>query len=96
MDVSKTKDRAVLPKPKFIVYIGKSPKTFMNLTPTPKIALKVPKIAKKTPIMAKIKTKMGLYFHTIQVLSAFFGFVDDPVMYIPVYHHLGTWLLAIA
>ena len=54
------KDRAVLPKPKLIVYIGKSPNIFMNLTPTRKIALKGPKSGKKAPIVAEIRTKMGL------------------------------------
>ena len=49
--------RAAFPKPKLIVYIGKSQKSFFNLTPTPKIALKGPKGAKKAPIVAKIKTK---------------------------------------
>ena len=32
----KTKNRAVLPKSKLFVYIGLSPKNFMNSTPTPK------------------------------------------------------------
>ena len=47
MDVLKTKDRAVLSKPKMIVYIGLLEKKFLNLTPIPKIALNDPKRAKK-------------------------------------------------
>ena len=64
-------DRAVLPKPKLIIYKDESQKDFLNLTQYPKIAPKGPNSAKKAPIVAKIKTKMGLYFHAIQVLSAF-------------------------
>ena len=33
------------------------PKKFLNLTPTPKIALKGPKRAKKAPKMAEVKAK---------------------------------------
>ena len=53
----KQKDGAVLPKPNSIVYIGRSQKQFLNLTPNPKIALKgINKSGKKAPIMAKSKT----------------------------------------
>ena len=38
----------------------------MNLTPTPKIAQRDQKVQKKeAPIVAELKTKAGLYFHTI-------------------------------
>ena len=53
----KQKVRAVLPKPKLIVYIGRSPKKFLSLSPTPKIALKDPKNEKKGPKFVQIKTK---------------------------------------
>ena len=62
MRTKEKKDRAILPKPKLIVQI------------TSKIASKGPKSAKKGPNVAEINTKMGLYFHAIQVLSAFKGF----------------------
>ena len=59
----------------------------MNLIPTPKIAPKGPKSAKKkTPIVAALKTKMRLYFHTINhaiqvfLKVSFLGFVEAPFM----------------
>ena len=56
----KQKDGAVLPKPKLIVYIGMSKKTFLNLITTPKLAPKGPKSAKKDPNCGRIKNiKMG-------------------------------------
>ena len=61
MDVLKTKDRAVLSKPKLIVYIGLLEKKFLNLTPTQKIALKGQK-GQKGPNCGRFQTKMGLYF----------------------------------
>ena len=44
----KQKDRAVHPKPKFIVYISRS-QTFFEPDPNPKTAPKGPKRAKKAP-----------------------------------------------
>ena len=58
----KQKDRAVLPKPKLIVYFGRSQKKFLNLTPTPKIAPKGPKSAQKSPKFGQSKNKKGLHF----------------------------------
>ena len=58
MDVLKTKDRAVLSKPKLIVYIGLLEKKFLNLTPTQKIALKGQKRAKR-PQLWPISNKDG-------------------------------------
>ena len=62
--IQKQKDRAVLTKPKLIVYIGKSQKTAI-------LASKGPKSAKKAPIMVKLKTKDGAVLshinHAIQV-----------------------------
>ena len=49
------KDMAVLPKPKLIVYIGRSQKVF-KLTSTTKIAPKDPKNAKRDPNVAELKT----------------------------------------
>ena len=59
MDVLKTKDRAVLSKPKLIVYIGLLEKKFLNLTPTQKIALKGQKRAKR-PQLWPISNKDGV------------------------------------
>ena len=53
----KIQDIAVLPKPKFIVYTGRSQIRFLNLTPTLKIAPKDPNIAKKGPKFGRIKNK---------------------------------------
>ena len=58
MDVLKTKDRAVLSKPKLIVYIGLLEKKFLNLTPTQKIVLKGQKRAKR-PQLWPISNKDG-------------------------------------
>ena len=49
-------DRAVLTKPKVIVYISRS-KKMLKLTPVSKIAPKGPKRAKKAPNGAKSKMK---------------------------------------
>ena len=83
----KQKYGAVLPKPELTVYIARSQKRFLNLTPSPKIASKGPKSAKKTPIVAKLKTKRwGCTFkQLIMQFKSFFkvsflGFVDAPVM----------------
>ena len=83
----KHKDRAVLPKPKLTVYIRRSPKKFLSLTPTPKPAPKGSKKCQKGPNCGQIKhKKMGLYFHTINHASqvffkfSFLGFVHAPVM----------------
>ena len=46
----KQKDRAVLPKPNLIVYLGRSQKRFLNLTSTPKKVPKGPKSAKRPKI----------------------------------------------
>ena len=51
----KQKVRAVLPKPKLMVYIGRSQKNFLNLNPTPKIAPKHPKSAKKATIVDELR-----------------------------------------
>ena len=57
----KQKDRTVLPKPKLIVYIGKSTKMFLNLTQTPEIAPKGSKKCKKGSNCGQIENKkMGL------------------------------------
>ena len=58
MDVLKTKDRAVLSKPKLIVCIGLLEKKFLNLTTTQKIALKGQKRAKR-PQLWPISNKDG-------------------------------------
>ena len=50
----KQKDRAVLPKPKLIVYIDRSQKLFLNLIPIPKLALKDPKSVKKAQNLTKL------------------------------------------
>ena len=57
-------NRAVLPKPKLIDYIGRFQKLFLNLTTTPKLAPKDQKIAPKglksakvAPNVAKLKAK---------------------------------------
>ena len=92
----KRKDRAVLPKPKLIVYIGKSPKICMNLTTTLNIAPNGPKSGKKGPNCGRNKTKDVALISRSSSLVSFLGFVNDPVYYIPVYYRLGTWLLAIA
>ena len=64
--IKNKKDRAVLPKPKLIDFIGKFQKLVLNLTPPPiivskghKIAPKDHKIASKRP---KKVQKIGLYF----------------------------------
>ena len=53
------KYRAVPPKPKLIVYIGKSQKMFFEADLNPKKVPNGPKSAKKTPIVAQLKTKDG-------------------------------------
>ena len=63
------------------------------MTPTPKLSSKGKKGAKKAQIVAKLKQKMGLYFHTINhTIQVFFkvsflGFVDAPFMSIIKYCH---------
>ena len=55
--IQKQKDRAVLPKLKFIVYLGKSP------DPNPKNRPEEPKKCKKGPKFGRMKNKkIGLYF----------------------------------
>ena len=62
---SKQKVRAVPPKPKLIVYIGRSQKVF-ELDPNPKNSFKDSKSAKKAPIVAELKTqRYGRTFKTI-------------------------------
>ena len=57
----KQKDRAVLPKPKLIDYIGRFQKLFLNLVPTPKNSPKGPKNSpngpEKVQNVVKSKTK---------------------------------------
>ena len=53
----KQNDRAVLPKPKLIVYIGRSQKKFLNLTPSPKLALKRSEKCQKGPNCSQIENK---------------------------------------
>ena len=83
----KQKDRAVLPKPKLIVYIGRSQTKFLNLTQTPKTAPKGSKKGPKDPNCGQNKNKkMRLYFHTINyAIKVFFklsllGFIDATVI----------------
>ena len=45
--VLETKDNAVLPKPKLVVYISRAQKKILILTPAPKLALYGPKNAKR-------------------------------------------------
>ena len=72
MAKTKTKNRAGLPKPKLIVYIGRSKKKFLNLTPTPKLVPKGSKMYQKGPNCGQNENKkMGLYIQTRQ--SAFKG-----------------------
>ena len=48
--IKKGNDRAVIPKPKLIVYISWVRKNVLNLSPSTKIALKGPKMAKMPKI----------------------------------------------
>ena len=84
---------------------------FSNPTPSPKRAPKGPKDRpkgqksassegskkyQKGPNCGRNKNKYWALLSHYTSLGCFLGFVDDPVMYIPVYYRLGTWLLAIA
>ena len=84
----KLKDRAILPKPKLIVYIVRSQKVFVP-QPNPQKGPEGPKKCKKDVlIVAELKKKkMGLYFHTINhaIQVSFLGCVDAPVMCINTY-----------
>ena len=57
--------------------------------------MKVLKSAKKAPIVAQLKQKMGLYFHTINhtiqvfLKFSFLAFVDAPVMCILILWYFG-------
>ena len=92
MDVLKTKDRAVLSKPKLIVYIGLLEKKFLNLTPTQKIALKGQKRAKRPqfwPISNKDgallpKPKFVVYISRpkVQVQFIFLSLSTDNSLYV--------------
>ena len=82
------KDRAVLSKPKLIVYIGRSPKNFFEPVPNPPKKLRrVPKVQKQGPNCVRIKNFHSIN-HGIQV--SFLGFVNAPVMCFP--EHIKQFL----
>ena len=59
MDVLKTKDRAVLSKPKLIVYIGLLEKKVFEPDSNPKNCPQGSKKGKKAPIVADFKQRWG-------------------------------------
>ena len=79
----KMKDMAVFPKPKLIVYIGKSQKSFWTWPQPQKKNPKGPKKRKKGPKFGRIKNKkIELYFQNQSWLSKYVGpknvFKPDP------------------
>ena len=79
MNVLKNKDRAVLPKPKLIDFIGKFQKMVLNLTPPRiiaskghKIAPNDHKIAPKSPKKVQKRPKMGEIENKKKKIGMFF------------------------